>query len=181
MAANGCERLERSLEEAVRLRLRADVPVACYLSGGHRLVRRARLRVAACRRSRSAPTRCRSIMPTTTKRRLRAEQAALSGAEFCRIDVRSDQLADHFCDAIYHAERPFANAHAVAKYLLSEAVRDSGIKVVLTGEGSDEIFAGYPHFRRDLVLHGKQRAGPRDDGDAARGARRGQSRVVRDC
>ena len=42
------------------------------------------------------------------------------------------------------------NAHAVAKYLLSRAVRDSGIKVVLTGEGSDEILAGYPHFRRDM-------------------------------
>ena len=42
----------------------------------------------------------------------------------------------------------------VAKYLLSRAVRDSGVKVVLTGEGSDEILAGYPHFRRDAVLYG---------------------------
>ena len=45
------------------------------------------------------------------------------------------------------------NAHGVAKYLLSRAVRDAGYKVVLTGEGSDEILAGYPHFRRDLWLH----------------------------
>ena len=37
-------------------------------------------------------------------------------------------------------------------------MRDSGIKVVLTGEGSDEIFAGYPHFRRDLVLYGSDGA-----------------------
>jgi asparagine synthase (glutamine-hydrolysing) len=81
-------------------------------------------------------------------------QAELSGAEFCRIDVRAEHLADHFSDAIYHSERPFANAHSIAKFLLSRAVRDSGIKVVLTGEGSDEIFAGYPHFRRDLVLYG---------------------------
>ena len=40
----------------------------------------------------------------------------------------------------------------VAKFRLSRAVRDAGIKVVLTGEGSDEIFAGYPHYRRDLFL-----------------------------
>jgi asparagine synthase (glutamine-hydrolysing) len=84
------------------------------------------------------------------------EQAKLSGAEFVRIDVRSEHMADHFADALYHAERPFANAHVVAKYLLSRAVRDSGIKVVMTGEGSDELFAGYPLFRRDLVLHASQ-------------------------
>ena len=41
----------------------------------------------------------------------------------------------------------------MAKYLLSRAVRDAGYKVVLTGEGSDEILAGYPHFRRDMLLY----------------------------
>ena len=41
----------------------------------------------------------------------------------------------------------------MAKYLLSRAVRDAGYKVVLTGEGSDEILAGYAHFRRDMLLH----------------------------
>ena len=43
------------------------------------------------------------------------------------------------------------NSHGVAKYLLSRAVRDAGYKVVLTGEGSDEILAGYMHFRNDLA------------------------------
>jgi asparagine synthase (glutamine-hydrolysing) len=65
-------------------------------------------------------------------------------------------MADNFADALYHTERPFANAHVVAKFLLSRAVRDAGIKVVLTGEGSDEIFGGYPHFRRDMVLYGSE-------------------------
>ena len=45
------------------------------------------------------------------------------------------------------------NAHGVAKYLLSRAVRDAGVKVVMTGEGSDEILGGYAHFRRDMLLH----------------------------
>src|SRR6185295_16715491 len=54
------------------------------------------------------------------------------------------------------------NAHGVAKYLLSRAVRDAGYKVVLTGEGSDEVLGGYAHFRRDMLLY--NRAG---DGDTA--------------
>ena len=91
---------------------------------------------------------------------LARDQAKKSGAAFCLIDVRSEHMADHFSDAIYHAERPSANAHAIAKFRLSCAVRDSGIKVVLTGEGSDEIFAGYPHFRRDLVLAGSNGLDP---------------------
>src|SRR5262249_32204870 len=81
-------------------------------------------------------------------------------AEFYPIDIRSSDLADNLADALYVAERPFINAHCVAKYLLSRAVRDSGVKVVMTGEGSDEILAGYPTFRRDMVLHNSDHLDP---------------------
>jgi asparagine synthase (glutamine-hydrolysing) len=54
---------------------------------------------------------------------------------------------------VIQAELPCLNAHSVAKYMLSRAVRQNGYKVVLTGEGSDEILAGYPHFRRDMLLY----------------------------
>lgn len=148
------DRLSSVFEEAVRLRLRADVPVACYLSGG--IDSCAVLGFAS--RLASRPLRAYTLSfdhSDYDERALAEAQAARSGAEFCRIDVRSTDMADGFADAIYHAERPFANGHAIAKYLLSRAVRDSGIKVVLTGEGSDEIFAGYPFFRRDLLLHGR--------------------------
>ena len=43
------------------------------------------------------------------------------------------------------------NGHGVAKFLLSRAVREAGIKVVFTGEGSDEMLGGYPYFRIDAV------------------------------
>ena len=147
------ERFAAAFEQAVRLRLRADVPVACYLSGG--IDSCAVLGVAS--RIASRPLRAYTLSfdhADYDERAIAEEQSALSNAEFRRIDVRSEQMADHFADALYHAERPFANAHVVAKYLLSQAVRDDGIKVVLTGEGSDEILAGYPHFRRDSVLYG---------------------------
>jgi len=147
------------LDEAVRLRLRADVPVACYLSGG--LDSCAVLGLAS--RLSSRPLRAYTLsfdMADYDERAIAEEQAKLSGAEFYPIDVRSEHLADHFADALYHAERPFVNAHAVAKYLLSRAVRDSGAKVVLTGEGSDEVFAGYPFFRRDMILHNTEGQDP---------------------
>jgi asparagine synthase (glutamine-hydrolysing) len=147
------ERFTQLFEEAVKLRLRADVPVACYLSGG--IDSCAVLGVAS--RLSSRPLRAYTLSfdhADYDEGAIAEAQAKLSGAEFCRIDIRSEHMADHFADALYHAERPFANAHVVAKYLLSKAVQDSGIKVVLTGEGSDEILAGYPHFRRDAVLYG---------------------------
>ena len=85
--------------------------------------------------------------------------AAKVGAEFFPIPIRQDDLADHFADAIAQSETLCVNAHGVAKYLLSRAVRDAGYKVVITGEGSDEILGGYAHFRRDMLLY--ERAGPR--------------------
>jgi asparagine synthase (glutamine-hydrolysing) len=144
--------LRDAFEDAVRVRLRADVPVACYLSGG--IDSCAVLGFAS--RVASRPIRAFTLSfdhADYDEAALAEDQAKLSGAEFSRIDVHSGDLADNFAAAIYHAERPFANAHAVAKFMLSRAVRDAGLKVVLTGEGSDELFAGYPHFRRDMLLH----------------------------
>jgi len=136
----------------VRLRLRADVPVGCYLSGG--LDSCAMLGLAA----RCSPGRLRAYTvsfehPDYDETDIAREQAERSGVDLYCVDVGSEDLAEHFAGAVYHAERPIGNAHAVAKYLLSRAVRRSGLNVVLTGEGSDEILAGYPHFRRDLVLY----------------------------
>lgn len=148
------QRVRDALWEAVRLRLRADVPVACYLSGG--LDSCALLGVASELSAR--PLRAYTLSfdhADYDEADIAREQALRCGAEYNQVDVRAADLADHFAAAVYHAERPFANAHAVAKYLLSRAVRDSGTRVVLTGEGGDEIFAGYPHVRRDLVLYGE--------------------------
>ena len=60
------------------------------------------------------------------------------------------------------------NAHGVAKYLLSRAVRDAGYKVVITGEGSDEILGGYAHFRRDMLLYNREGQDPDGRGRDAR-------------
>jgi asparagine synthase (glutamine-hydrolysing) len=148
-----------ALEEAVRLRLRADVPVGCYLSGG--LDSCAVLGLAA--KHRPDPIRAFTLTfdrPDYDEEKEAREMAAKVGAEFFPIPIRQDDLADHFADAILQSETLCFNAHGVAKYLLSRAVRDAGYKVVITGEGSDEILGGYAHFRRDMLLYNQDGQDP---------------------
>src|SRR5262245_56332582 len=149
----------QALEEAVRLRLRADVPVGCYLSGG--LDSCAVIALAA----RHHPDPIRAFTLTFDRvdydeEKEAREMAAKVGAEFFPIPIRQDDLADHFADAIFQSETFCINAHGVAKYLLSRAVRNAGYKVVITGEGSDEILGGYAHFRRDMLLYNRQGQDP---------------------
>ena len=67
--------------------------------------------------------------------------AEKASAEFFPVPIDQDD-SDNFADAIAQSETFCLNAHGVAKYLLSRAVRSAGYKVVLTGEGSDEILGG---------------------------------------
>jgi asparagine synthase (glutamine-hydrolysing) len=147
------EQFRAAFDEAVRLRLRADVPVGCYLSGG--LDSCAVLGTAA--RHTSKPIRAFTISfdrPEYDEEPIAREMAARCNAEFITIPLTERDLAESLPDAVWHSEQPFFNTHGVAKFRLSRAVREQGYRVVLTGEGSDEIVAGYPHFRRDHLLQG---------------------------
>jgi len=144
-----------ALEEAVRIRLRADVPVGVYLSGG--LDSCSVLGLAA--RHHPEPLKAFTLTfedAAYDESAIAQEMAALAGAEYYPIPIGQRDLADNFADAIAQTETFCVNAHGVAKYLLSRAVRDAGYKVVLTGEGSDEILGGYAHFRRDMVLYNRE-------------------------
>jgi asparagine synthase (glutamine-hydrolysing) len=138
--------------EAVRLRLRADVPVGCYLSGG---LDSCSILGTACRLA----ERPISAFTLTFEAGdydesvIAEEMAAFAGAPYHPLAIRTRDIADHFADAVWHGEVPLINGHAVAKFLLSRFVRDAGYKVVLTGEGSDEIFGGYAHFKKDWLLY----------------------------
>lgn len=147
------EQFKHEFHEAVRLRLRADVPVGCYLSGG--------VDSSAI----AATAKLYSSKPITlfTLAFEQEEYNELSIAEkmanhldmdINSVPVTQTQLADNFANAVWHNEAPFINTHAVAKYILSRAVQSAGIKTVLTGEGADEICAGYMPFRSDMVLYG---------------------------
>lgn len=146
------ERMHDAFDEAIRIRLRADVPVGCYLSGG--IDSCAILGMAS--RHHPDPIEAFTLCFDTAaynEEAVAQEMAERAGANFHPLSVTQTSLADHFADAVWHSETITANPHGVAKYMLSELVRDFGYKVVLTGEGSDEILGGYAHFRRDLLLY----------------------------
>jgi asparagine synthase (glutamine-hydrolysing) len=78
------------------------------------------------------------------------------GASYHPVPVTGRNIADNYADAIWHAETQMFNGHGVAKYLLSQAVREAGIKVVFTGEGAGEMLGGYSFFRIDAIMHNRQ-------------------------
>lgn len=143
--------VRRVLDDATSLRmLRADVPVGSYLSGG------LDSSLIAALGQRLAGDRFQTFS-------LRFEDAEYDETEFQRLMVRQlgsqhhevvvsrNDIANVFPDVIYHTERPILRTAPAPLYLLSKLVRDNGIKVVLTGEGADEMFAGYDIFREGKV------------------------------
>lgn len=147
--------LQQVFKESVNLRLQADVPVGCYLSGG--LDSCAVLGMAQSLSDKPVKSYTLTFDEDDYNERDQAEEMAkFCGAEFNPIAITQKDIALGFEDAVWHAERPIFNGHGVAKYLLSKAVNEAGLKVVLTGEGSDEIFGGYAHFRQDMIAMGQE-------------------------
>ena len=144
-------RVRDALEEAVRLRmLRADVPVGSYLSGGLD----SSLVAALGRRVKGDRFLTFSIRFEDAEYDETPYQRAVStliGSDHREILVRREDIANAFPDVVAHAERPLLRTAPAPLYLLSRLVRESGIKVVLTGEGADEMFAGYDLFREGKV------------------------------
>jgi len=146
------ETFRKHFDEAVKLRLHADVPVGVYLSGG--LDSCAILGTVS--KFRGSGVRAFTIGfedATYDESAIAKEMAEFVSAEFNPYMVTKQALAQNFVESIRHCETTVANPHTVAKFMLSKHVRDSGYKVVLTGEGSDEILGGYAHFRQDMLLN----------------------------
>jgi asparagine synthase (glutamine-hydrolysing) len=145
--------LRRRLGEAVRLRLRADAPLCFHLSGG--LDSSAVVALAAPHLS-GKPV-CFTVgfaADGYDESGLARRTAAHLGADLHEVPVAQDDVLAALSDAVYFSEGLAINGHLPAKFLLSRAIRRAGFKVVLSGEGSDEILGGYAHLRRDLLLSG---------------------------
>ncbi|BAX82621.1 asparagine synthase (glutamine-hydrolyzing) [Labilibaculum antarcticum] len=139
------------LEDSVKLRLRSDVPVGAYLSGGI---------------DSSVITH---LVKENTEKKFKTFSIAFDDAEYDEstyqremvdqiksdhytLNINNKQIDAAFPDAIYHTERPVFRTAAVPLYLLSQKVKENDIKVVLTGEGADEILWGYDSFKEVKML-----------------------------
>ncbi len=140
-----------ALREATRLRMvRADVPVGSYLSGG------LDSSLVAALGAHARGERFKTFS-------LRFEDAEYDETEYQRLMVKHvdsehsevvvsrRDIAEVFPTVIAHTERPVLRTAPAPLFLLSKLVRSAGIKVVLTGEGADEMFAGYDLFREGKV------------------------------
>ncbi len=140
--------IRTSLEDAVAQRLRADVPVAAYLSGGLD----SSLVVALA--AKHAPITAFGIAfdraPYDEHRDAEAFARSI-GVPFHPVHVSQDAILEHLPEAVFHSEGLCINGQLTAKFLLSRAVRDAGFKVVLAGEGADEVFFGYAHLVREAL------------------------------
>jgi len=140
-----------ALEKATSLRmLRADVPVGSYLSGGldSSIVAALGLRAKGERFNTFSLRFEEAEYDETEFQRLMVQRL---GSDHHEVVVSNGDIARIFPDVIFHAERPILRTAPAPLFLLSKLVRDHGIKVVLTGEGADEMFAGYDLFREARV------------------------------
>lgn len=151
--AEAVHEIGRLLDDAVATRLRADVPIGCYLSGG--VDSSAVLGLA--RRASGAPIRAFTVSfddAAYDEREVAEGMARSAGCPIDVIEVPRAAFADDFAAGVEKAEIPPLNGHAPARYALSRAVSRAGLKVVLGGEGADEVFGGYGFLRVALEKRG---------------------------
>jgi len=138
------------MKDSIRIRLRADVPVGSYLSGGL---------------DSSGIT---AFVKNYFNNELRTfgitfQEESFDESEFQNLMIKhlntnhsevhatNEEIGKYFSDIVYYGEKPIIRAAPVPLYLLSKKVREEGYKVVLTGEGADEIFGGYNIFKETKV------------------------------
>lgn len=142
--------LEEKLRDSVELRLRADVPVAAYLSGGLD----SSITTALVRKYFKNDLRTFSIEfadKVFDESQYQQEVVKALGTKHTSFRCTSDDIANAFSDVVYHTEKPIVRTAPAPMYILSKHVREQGYRVVLTGEGADEVFGGYDIFRENYV------------------------------
>ncbi|MHB8754111.1 MAG: asparagine synthase (glutamine-hydrolyzing) [Candidatus Acidiferrales bacterium] len=144
------EELLHLLWDATRIRLRSDVPVGAYLSGGIDST----LTTALVRKI--ANDRLRSFSITFKDAEFdespyQQEASAFLGTQHSSVSCSHADIAQAFPRIIKHTEQPVLRTAPAPMFLLSKLVRESGFKVVLTGEGADEVLGGYDIFKEAKI------------------------------
>lgn len=147
--------LLETLEQSVKARLYADVPIGFYVSGGldssiiAELINR---NTTMLRHSFSIDFADRAMSESRFQRCI---QRDIKSIHHKRIFTYED-IAKYFKPVIYHTEMPLKETYDTASMALSEMVHKTGVKAVLTGEGADEFFSGYVGYKFDVTRQGRQ-------------------------
>jgi asparagine synthase (glutamine-hydrolysing) len=144
------EELRALLTDAVRLQLRADVPVGAYLSGGLD----SSVIAALVKQDHHRELRTFSVAFEDREFDESAYQQQMAdhlGTRHSSILCRTQDIGAAFPRVIWHTETPILRTAPTPLMLLSHQVRAEGFKVVLTGEGADEVFGGYDIFKEAKI------------------------------
>ncbi|KIN08789.1 hypothetical protein OIDMADRAFT_108177 [Oidiodendron maius Zn] len=155
--------IRERLLEAVRLRLRADVPVGIYLSGGldsssiagmvTHLVKQEHTSLGSDASGAPSRIRCFTVQfdkdSGVDESDIAQRTAEWLGVGYEPVYMDEQAMATRLEDTIWHTESPTADVNGMARLAMSEIAHARGIKVVLTGEGADEHFSGYADFWAD--------------------------------
>ncbi len=144
------EELQYLLQDATRLRLRADVPVGAYLSGGLDSSVTAAL-AQKCVGESLCTFSVAFDDPALDESKFQADVVGRLGTAHHTIRCSTSQIGGEFPEVIRHTERPVLRAAPVPMFLLSRLVRENGFKVVLTGEGADEFLGGYDIYKEAKI------------------------------
>ena len=151
------QQLRELLSDSVRLRLQADVPVGAFLSGGID----SSLVVALAQQQRDDPIRTFSIgfsNPDYDETRYAQQVADHLKTQHTRFEV-TPQAVDVIDRLVWHFDEPFGDSSAIPTWYLSELTRRE-VTVALSGDGGDELFAGYDRYRALWLSRGISRLMP---------------------
>jgi asparagine synthase (glutamine-hydrolysing) len=148
--SDSIDELDNLLQDAVKIRLRADVQVGAYLSGGLD--------------SSVTTSYIKAIKPEILntfsigfsdkaydESEYQVEAAKFFDTNHTAFSCSSEELAESFAKTIWHTEFPILRTSPIPMFLLSKKVRENNIKVVITGEGADEFFGGYNIFKEEKI------------------------------
>lgn len=154
--AEPVKELNQLLDDAVGLRLHADVPVGCFLSGG---VDSSIISALAARRHNNLHTFSIGFKdePFFDETRYAEQVAAHIGSKHHTFKLGNNDLLSNLGDFLNSIDEPFADSSALNVYILSQYTREH-VKVALSGDGADELFMGYNKHRAEwLVNHSSYR------------------------
>ncbi len=144
------DEFEHLLRQSVERRLRGDVPVVSYISGG--LDSTVVLGLSSRQRGHAVPSFTIGLDNAGPDERSEsAESAGVLGSKLTTVVMNRAEIADSFPELVLAAEGPVLDTSCACLMRLARAVHDQGYKVALTGEGADEALAGYVWFKSQKV------------------------------